>query len=368
MTVLGSRFIVSSFFVLVVVLAIPHFLFLDADFPAGITWSGVLYTDEGWYLNGAVRYVLTGHWYLPGDFNPMVILPIGPLIQASAFHVLGLDLVSARLTVAFVSILIIVLSGFIVWRLMDRTAAMVSSMLLAVNFFFFSFSRIALLELIAICFAVAAIAVALLPDTTRIRSTLIISSLLLVLGVLTKTMALCALPSLIMLAWWKGTSRHDSMKNVILVMVSFALALTAYYFTMMSLYPDDCHYFMRLNIYSRTGDLTILERMHMGLNLLVWIRMIDGISWPVLGLLALFFLICEPKFRRNRLVLLSMTWLFTYLLMMCALQYHPPRYFLPFLFPVFALFGSSWAMLYHRVRGTIFAIISRHRSLDDPGL
>ena len=45
------------FFSLILVFLGLRFLYIEADFPEGITRSGVLYTDEGWYSNGALARV-----------------------------------------------------------------------------------------------------------------------------------------------------------------------------------------------------------------------------------------------------------------------------------------------------------------------
>src|ERR1700710_1588577 len=92
---------VTAILVFVSLLIALRFFHLDADFPLGISWSGDLYTDEGWYANAAIRDIVSGEWYLPGDFNPAVTLPVGQLLQRAAFGVFGLGLIPARLTGAF---------------------------------------------------------------------------------------------------------------------------------------------------------------------------------------------------------------------------------------------------------------------------
>jgi hypothetical protein len=73
---------------------------LTADFPPGLTRSGVLYTDEGWYSLGAVSHVLHRGWRLDGEMNHFVMLPVGQLVQAAMFALFGMHLAVARLTIA----------------------------------------------------------------------------------------------------------------------------------------------------------------------------------------------------------------------------------------------------------------------------
>ena len=39
------------------------------------------YTDEGWYGNAAIRAHLFGNWYMAGDFNPAVAVPVWPFVE-----------------------------------------------------------------------------------------------------------------------------------------------------------------------------------------------------------------------------------------------------------------------------------------------
>src|SRR5262245_18809374 len=77
-------------------LNLVRFVSLEADFPAGLTTSRALYTDEGWYSMNAVAIARGQPWYTPGELNTMVSLPVVPLLQSAAFHFLGPGLVAAR--------------------------------------------------------------------------------------------------------------------------------------------------------------------------------------------------------------------------------------------------------------------------------
>src|SRR5450755_3663863 len=74
-----------------------HFLHLSADFPNNSPWMDwSKYTDEGWYGDAAIRHFQLGHWYVPGDFNPAVALPVWPFLEALVFAATGVSLTAVR--------------------------------------------------------------------------------------------------------------------------------------------------------------------------------------------------------------------------------------------------------------------------------
>ena len=128
-----------------------HFVHLSADFPNHSGWMDwSKYTDEGWYGDAAIRHFQLGHWYVPGDFNPAVALPIWPLLEAAFFRIAGVSIVAARmLSVAtFGGILLaswFLLRGTRPTRRSSLTAS-AAVLLLAVSPFCFAFTRLAILE------------------------------------------------------------------------------------------------------------------------------------------------------------------------------------------------------------------------------
>ena len=74
-----------------------HAVHLRADFPNYSPWMDYAkYTDEGWYGNAAIEAFLRGSWYMPGDFNSAVALPVWPFLEWLLFHFTGVSLVAAR--------------------------------------------------------------------------------------------------------------------------------------------------------------------------------------------------------------------------------------------------------------------------------
>jgi len=77
-----------------------HAVHLRADFPNNSPWMDYSkYTDEGWYGKAAIEHYVLGSWYVHGDFNPSVALPVLPVMEFVLFRFTGVSLVAARLLV-----------------------------------------------------------------------------------------------------------------------------------------------------------------------------------------------------------------------------------------------------------------------------
>ena len=99
-----KRWINLAWCALILGFAALHALHLRADFPNHSPWmhDWAKYTDEGWYGNAAIRAHLFGNWYLPGDFNPAVAVPVWPFLEWVLFFFTGVTIEAARgLAVAF---------------------------------------------------------------------------------------------------------------------------------------------------------------------------------------------------------------------------------------------------------------------------
>jgi len=206
-----------------------HAVHLNADFPNHSPWMDwAKYTDEGWYGDAAIRHFQRGRWYIPGDFNPAVALPVWPLLESLVFRFTGVSLQSARaLTVGiFAGILLVSylllsrchsLSQSVRGRHRSSSAPAIAVLLLAVSPFCYAFSRLAILEpLLVLLTLLAMLAVSWAHPyeatahrgaasgwRTRIRyiAPILALGLLLPLMVLTKTTAIFVLPAIAWLLW-----------------------------------------------------------------------------------------------------------------------------------------------------------------------
>ena len=283
-----------------------HFPHLLADFPNRSPWMDYSkYTDEGWYSNAAVRYTLTGHWYLRGDFNPAVALPVWPVLLAGVFHFTGVSLAADRaLALVFFG-----LNLFLAWRLVrtqaPRWAALLAVTLLATNPFLWAFSRLALLEPPLIFFLLLSWLLALrLPGASaRARTGMLIAiGLLLCLMTLTKTTAIFFLPSTLFLVARAYGSRLRSLRALILTTLSAALPWCAYYFLLVRPhYRVDYQYLFDANHWPQPTTFTgWIAAFGWALHGSFWIS--ATLSVTALALLALA-LIPPPPARSSALTL-----------------------------------------------------------------
>jgi hypothetical protein len=211
-----------------------HFPHLRADFPNNSPWMDYAkYTDEGWYGNAAIRYYLTGHWYLRGDFNPAVALPIWPMLLSVVFHFTGVSLVADRILGLAVFGVNLLLAFFVVRTQAQRWAALLAVTLLVTSPFLWAFSRLAILEPLLICFLLLSWLLALrLPRASpRAQMAMLVAiGFLICLMVLTKTTAIFILPSTLFLIARARDFRWVSVRALAIAAAAAALPWCAWYF------------------------------------------------------------------------------------------------------------------------------------------
>jgi hypothetical protein len=147
--------------------ALLHAWHLRADFPNGSPWvfDWAKFTDEGWYGNAAIRAHLFGNWYVAGDFNPAVAVPVWPSLEGLLFFFTGVTVEAARgLAVAcfFLSLVLsyLLLSNRRVGSRGPRWIALLGVTLVVTSPFLYCFSRLAILEPLQITLTLAALILA----------------------------------------------------------------------------------------------------------------------------------------------------------------------------------------------------------------
>jgi hypothetical protein len=139
-----------------------HAVHLTADFPNRSPWmfDWAKYTDEGWYGNAAVRAHLLGHWYVAGDFNPAVAVPVWPALEWVLFCFTGVRVEAARGLAVALFVANLALSYALLCARGPRPVpadqkqiagkpqwmALAALTLLVTSPFLYSFSRLAILE------------------------------------------------------------------------------------------------------------------------------------------------------------------------------------------------------------------------------
>lgn len=210
-----------------------RFFYLTADFPNDSLWmiDQAKFTDEGWWGNAAVMHALIGHWYVAGDYNPAVALPVWPALLSIVFHFTGVSLVAARALNVAISISTLALVYFLVRRFTGRegsAAGLLAVLLLSASPFAFVFSRLAILDTLVVFEFCAALLMASFASRKRVWPLLPVS-LLICTMMLTKTTAAMLLAAILWVTWSAmGRRLRDLLTAVMTVIVVPAAVLKGY--------------------------------------------------------------------------------------------------------------------------------------------
>lgn len=333
--ILHSRVLKGLLAILILCFSLVRLVNLNADFPSGITTSGVLYTDEGWYAAAATRHVLTGHWYMAGDINTAVQMPVGQVLHRISFALFGLSLSSARITIVVSFLSLTMLTALLVQRSFGDYAALLVALLLTTNYIAFAYSRLATMDLVATNFVVASLYTAGgLKNKTDLKR-LLASSLLMAAGILTKTNSIFGIPILAYIAWQGASTKKEKILFVAISMLVVIGIAGGYFLTMSKLFPAD---FEVLRKATSAGFYTNLKDwlIHIPHAFLFTYKL--GIGFVGLaGIFTMLALLVSDRFRKDPLVYLLIGYMVIYYGLLSLNGYRPPRYYLPLLVPVAAL-------------------------------
>jgi hypothetical protein len=190
----------AAWLVVIAAFALLHAWHLRADFPNFSPWAFdfAKFTDEGWYGNAAIRAHLFGNWYVAGDFNPAVAVPVWPFLEWLLFFFTGVTVEAARGLAVACFFLNLALSYALLRNRVPRWIALLGVTLLVTSPFLYCFTRLAILEPLQITLTLAALTLAVrLPQSRRPMLGSIGIGLLFALNVLTKTTGLFLLPAML---------------------------------------------------------------------------------------------------------------------------------------------------------------------------
>ena len=332
-------------FLFVLFFLVLRFIHLDADFPAGITGSGVLYTDEGWYANAAIRHYITGEWYLEGDFNPAINMPAGQFLQRVSFELLGSSLISVRIMVTIAFILLVIAATLFVYRRYGYTSALISASLMVSSHYAFAFSRLGTMEFIATFFAFSGLLLAWCAFNPLRPVRLLLAAILVSAGILTKTTMIFTLPLFIYIAWLNEPNlKARYTGSAILLLVSIGI-VGSYFLYIKTLYPGDYTYFKTLNFDMRSHE-----------NFLHWLAYLPLVILKVgvLGILFFFLTIyvvvrarkISAEFRHDPFMKLLFAYVVLYLGMLSIVSYGPARYYIPLFVPLVIICTRACVVLW----------------------
>jgi hypothetical protein len=327
-----------------------HAVHLRADFPNHSPWMDYSkYTDEGWYGKAAIEHYVLGSWYVHGDFNPSVALPVLPALELALFHFTGVSLVAARLLLLAIFALNLLLAYLVLRTQASRPVALLATTLLICNAFLYAFSRLAILETPMMFFLLASWLLALrLPQITSLAlriAALIAIGLLLCLMVLTKTTAIFLLPStLLLICYAYGYKLRESIMPSLGVAFSAAIPFSAYYLLFVRPhYFFDYHYLFAANTWDRPATIAgSIAAFWYALHGALWIDpWLCSLGAALLVLSAIFF----RGLWRNPLILASFVASAGYIFFIGWHNNMQPRYYQTLAWPlVFSIALATQAL------------------------
>jgi hypothetical protein len=360
-----------------------HFVHLRADFPNHSPWMDwAKYTDEGWYGDAAIRHYQLGHWYLPGDFNAAVPLPVWPLLELALFRVTGVSLTAARaLTVVVFGLSLMCCYGLVrMWSGGDADgrprgdagagpgvgadpralslAPAIAVLMLAVSPFCFAFMRLAILEPLLVLLTLAAMLVASIAGgasaegwagarrwrlTGRAARWAVALGLLLPAMVLAKTTGVFLFPAILWLVWAASGYRVRPALAVAVVACAVGAATWGAYYGLFvrPRYLIDYRYLFSANAYTGITRDTLWSVIRETMMDVGWIgeTLFALATVAVVGSLASLFI---PRLRSNPLIPSLLLWIFGY---GAFLAYHAnlqPRYYLVLAIPLTMLVAIAF--------------------------
>ncbi len=336
--------------VVLLLLSWLRFVHLQADFPAELGDKGMAYTDEGWWSRNALAWVKEGSWYVDDGYNTITALPVLPFVQVVWFKLFGATLAAARTITVICSLLISGLVYRLARRELSADLAWIAPFVVLTNYPTFAYSRLALLEMPMLLLILLSLwLVTDLSSRSQLKPhlKLIISGVLFILAVLTKTTALFALPVILLSIYLEAGAYFDlefentlsrskrtqkSLRAVAIWLLSIGLILgISYLFLSQGGDAQSQTYFSEHNVTAKVpspaslwkGPLRVIERIFRIFPLLF------------VGLLAaIAFLWKVRKHHSSPLFRLVVLWSVAVLGAFSLSDFAAPRYFLVLIVPM----------------------------------
>ncbi len=343
----------------IVIFAALHFVHLSADFPNYSRWMDwSKYTDEGWYGNAAIQYHLSGSWFVSGDFNTAVALPVWPLLEGILFFFTGVSVTAARALAVCFFLANLALSYSLLRSQHSRWIALLGVTLLATSSYLYCFSRLAILEPLLICLTLAALNLAVrLPRLRWPMAASIAIGALFTFMVLTKTTAVFLVPALVWAFWYP--QRRDFrgfLRRAIAAAGTAAVSWGLYFFVLVRPhYLADYKYLFYVNVYQKPKTLfgwiaAYYYSFHGGL----WC---DRILIPLAGILVLLSLVFARHLWRNPVFVSSLLGVAGYVFFVGYHNNMQPRYYAVVAFFVFFVVVESFAGLLQNQKLLGYAVL-----------
>jgi len=358
---LARRWFRIAIWSIVAALSILKFFYLTADFPNDSLWmiDQAKFTDEGWWGSAAVMHFVTGHWYVAGDYNPAVALPVWPALLGMVFHFTGVSVVAARALNVVISIATLGDVFALVRRYTNQRAekpALIAVLLLAVSPFAFVFNRLAILETLVV-FEFCLLLLAASFASVKRMWPLAALAVLVAAMILTKTTAALLVPAVFWLAWSAMDRTAAGFWRALVAVGVLPAALLKGYAALASAlgYGADYRYFFDVNAMPEIAWRQSLATLSELFQNCFWI---DRVLFPI-GLLILVLTVAwKRKLWSNPLFAASWIAFAAQAVFIFSRQdNYAPRYFLVMLAPLIWIVTLTFGELMASARKTAVLLL-----------
>lgn len=121
-------------------------LLLTMDAPVPVPADGAFHTDQGWHSHSVINKLYTGTWFFSLDRNEITHMPLFQFVQYAAVKAFGIHLWVYKLQALFASLLLILLSFYVLRRVASSQFALWVASALVINYLHIVYAGAALVE------------------------------------------------------------------------------------------------------------------------------------------------------------------------------------------------------------------------------
>lgn len=332
----------NAFLVLVLfALFFTRFFLITADPAAWISSGNGLFTDEG-YKTDYARLMFLGEEsqiFAGGDFATSFNNPVINYSYIASFLAFGIGFFSIRLVAIILSIASVALLVLLLKERFGTMPALLSGILLASSFVFFSYSRLAFFENFLLFFITASFFAMHLAFKKSSKMLALLSLLLLALAILCKFTAIIAFPAiaLLLLFFIREKVEHEEKTRFAVVSITFFIIANAalnFFNYNISLHGELISGWVPTSIFILARDFLIAP----GNEAFISSMLFSLIGFGAALLFALEAMRAKEK-EKSPFVLAFALFLFTGFIAFASFTYQPSRYFY-LLLPALAIFAG----------------------------
>ncbi len=322
-----------------------RFFDIDADFPVHLTSSHTLYTDEGWYNNGALTYMFSGLWLRPGEYHSIAYAPVIQLLQTINFSIFGVSLVTARSFSASFFLMMVLGGSFWLYRLRLKHAILPFIFLVSVHYVAFAYCRLALVDIPAAAFAFASFLTlaGAGPSSQTGFNAIFISALLFCAAVMSKLLVLFMLPVLWVVLLRQNGLNKPFLKKMVILNLIVIVVIACYYSYLKEFLTEDYEYIFTAT--QKHMRFSVEKYLSSVFNIFSTLSTHLGTLFVSIAVISTLFLYALPLKKNERDILIYCSlWVLGSSLQLALSSYSVPRYYVALVIPLGLLCALAFSV------------------------